>query len=56
MSYMGTLGDAAGVPITDLQSLFKAIRARADHFDEHDCRSMDLGLDESELVLTAERA
>ncbi len=43
--YIKRLGDAAGVKITDIDSLFEAYRRRLDFFSAHGCRVADHGLD-----------
>lgn len=44
--YYKKLGDAAGVEITDVASLKKALAARIEFFDSMECRTSDHGLDE----------
>lgn len=43
--YIKRLGDAAGVNITDIETLFEAYRRRLDFFSAHGCRVADHGLD-----------
>ncbi len=43
--YLPVLGRAAGIEITDLDSLEAALGSRIAYFDEHGCRAADHGLD-----------
>ncbi|MBE6555895.1 MAG: glucuronate isomerase [Ruminococcaceae bacterium] len=43
--YLVTLGDAADIAITDLDSLKQALSRRMAHFAAHGCRASDHGLD-----------
>ena len=43
--YIKKLGDAAGVEITDIETLFEAYRRRLDFFEARGCRVADHGLD-----------
>ena len=43
-AYMERLGEAAGVVITDLESLLQTVEKRMDFFQEHGCRVSDHGL------------
>ena len=45
-NYIAKLSEAAGVPITDLESLKGAYRNRLDYFGDLGCRNADHGMDE----------
>ena len=45
--YIAALSEAAGMPITDLESLKAAYSARLDYFAEHGCVTADHGIDDA---------
>ena len=51
--YIAALSEAAGMPITDLESLKAAYSARLDYFAEHGCVTADHGIDDA--IPAAER-
>lgn len=51
-AYYDKLGSAAGVEITDVESLQEALRRRIDFFDAMGCRTADHGLDEYPMFVT----
>lgn len=46
VEYLGKLGRAADIEITDMAALYRALEKRLDHFAAHGCRIADHGLDQ----------
>ncbi|MGP9677144.1 glucuronate isomerase [Halomonas sp. AOP27-A1-41] len=53
-SYLEKLGKAAGIEISDINSLYSALEQRMDHFTAHGCKIADHGLERVQFALATD--